>query len=133
MPIFDQGYQHWSGKLSGHAWRWLAITRHGIRAGAKGRMLRIVLLVAWVPALALATMLALWGLIERKAGIVGPLVDIGNDGTQTVLTFDSDPPAPAKNAAIAAGQNAPAGSTKVCSGTIFISGTLTASIASRPN
>ena len=21
MPIFDQGYQHWSGTLSGHAWR----------------------------------------------------------------------------------------------------------------
>ena len=33
MPIFDQGYQHWSGTLSGHAWRWLAITRHGVRVG----------------------------------------------------------------------------------------------------
>jgi hypothetical protein len=31
MPIFDQGYQHWSGALSGHAWRWLVITRHGVR------------------------------------------------------------------------------------------------------
>ena len=33
MPIFDQGYQHWTGHLSGHAWRWLAITRHGVRVG----------------------------------------------------------------------------------------------------
>ena len=33
MPIFDQGYQHWSGKLWGHGWRWLAITRHGVRIG----------------------------------------------------------------------------------------------------
>ena len=31
MPIFDQGYQHWQGTLSGHAWRWLTITRHGVR------------------------------------------------------------------------------------------------------
>ena len=37
MPIFDQGYQHWSGQLSGHAWRWLAITRHGVRIGMQSR------------------------------------------------------------------------------------------------
>ena len=29
MPIFDQGYQHWQGKLAGHTWRWLAITSMG--------------------------------------------------------------------------------------------------------
>ena len=44
MPIFDQGYQHWQGTLSGHAWRWLAISRHGIAMqwkgkGVKGRLL----------------------------------------------------------------------------------------------
>ena len=53
MPIFDQGYQHWSGTLSGHTWRWLAITRHGVRIGLKNRYLRMVLLLAWLPALAL--------------------------------------------------------------------------------
>ena len=36
MPIIDQGYQHWSGELSGHAWRWLAIARHGVRVGHEG-------------------------------------------------------------------------------------------------
>jgi len=51
MPIFDQGYQHWSGELSGHGWRWLAIARNGVRAGLKGWMLRLALLFAWVPAL----------------------------------------------------------------------------------
>ena len=35
MPIFDQGYQHWKGTLSGHAWRWLAITRQGLRGQLK--------------------------------------------------------------------------------------------------
>ena len=37
MPILDQGYQHWKGSLRGHAWRWLAITRQGVRAQLKNR------------------------------------------------------------------------------------------------
>ena len=37
MPIFDQGYQHWQGQLSGQAGRWLAITRQGVRAQLKNR------------------------------------------------------------------------------------------------
>jgi ABC-2 type transport system permease protein len=67
MPIFDQGYQHWNGELSGHGWRWWAITRHGVRVGLKNRFLRYVLFAAWTPALALATILSLWGLLERKS------------------------------------------------------------------
>ena len=46
MPIFDQGYQHWNGTLSGHAWRWLAITRRGVRIGMQGRVLRMFLLLS---------------------------------------------------------------------------------------
>jgi ABC-2 type transport system permease protein len=65
MPIFDQGYQHWSGELSGHGWRWLAVTRHGVRAGMKNRLLRYVLFAAWTPAVALAGILRVWGLLER--------------------------------------------------------------------
>jgi ABC-2 type transport system permease protein len=75
MPIFDQGYQHWSGTLSGHAWRWLAITRHGVRIGMKGMFLRIALLIAWLPAIVLAFMLCLWGLLEQKSNLVTPIVD----------------------------------------------------------
>ncbi len=70
MPIFDQGYQHWTGTLSGHAWRWLAITRHGIRVALTNRWLRIALIVAWLPAIALATMLCIWGLIERQSDLI---------------------------------------------------------------
>src|ERR1700730_17636958 len=76
MPIFDQGYQHWSGQLSGHAWRWLAITRQGVRNGMKGRLLRIALLLAWLPAIALAAALCIWGLVERKFNVVTPIVDM---------------------------------------------------------
>ena len=71
MPIFDQGYQHWSGHLSGHTWRWLAITRHGVQIGKKNLLMRIYLLFAWAPALVLAFLLCIWGLVERKSDLVG--------------------------------------------------------------
>lgn len=67
MPIFDQGYQRWSGKLSGHAWRWLAITRHGLRVALAGTWVRRILFFAWLPSLVLAAMLCLWGLLERQS------------------------------------------------------------------
>ena len=54
MPIFDQGYQHWKGRLAGHAWRWLAITRHGVRTQLRSRWLWGLLLMSMVPALLLA-------------------------------------------------------------------------------
>lgn len=67
MPIFDQGYQHWNGPLTGHSWRWLAVARHGVRTTLKGRVVKLMLLAAWVPALALVVVLALWGLLEQQA------------------------------------------------------------------
>jgi ABC-2 type transport system permease protein len=70
MPIFDQGYQHWSGTLSGPAWRWLAITRHGIRVAFTNRWLRIALIVSWLPAIVLATALCLWGLLEQQSELI---------------------------------------------------------------
>jgi ABC-2 type transport system permease protein len=76
MPIVDQGYQHWSGRLSGHAWRWLAITRQGVRIGKRVRFLRIFLLLAWLPAILLAVVLCLWGLVERQSAAVAALAPI---------------------------------------------------------
>jgi ABC-2 type transport system permease protein len=67
MPIFDQGYQHWQGRLSGHRWRWLAVARHGVRTQLKNRFIRLMLLVAWLPAIALVTALTVWGLLEQQA------------------------------------------------------------------
>jgi len=75
MPIFDQGYQHWSGHLSGHAWRWLAITRHGVKSGMKNRWIRIFLLVAWLPAIPMVVALCLWGLLERNSDFIAPVVE----------------------------------------------------------
>jgi ABC-2 type transport system permease protein len=70
MPIFDQGYQHWTGQLSSPAWRWLAIARQGVRVGLANRWLRLLLLFAWMPAFALAAMLCTWGLIERNSDLI---------------------------------------------------------------
>jgi ABC-type transport system involved in multi-copper enzyme maturation permease subunit len=67
MPIFDQGYQHWRGPLSGHAWRWLTIAGHGVRVLRKNRIVFFTVLFAWLPALVLVTALALWGLVEQQS------------------------------------------------------------------
>src|SRR3954462_872362 len=70
MPIFDQGYQHWSGHLSSHAWRWLAITRRGVRTATHGRIVRLALIVAFLPAIVLVFVLCIWGLIERQSAAI---------------------------------------------------------------
>lgn len=67
MPIFDQGYQHWQGPLSGRVWRWLTIARHGVRVQSGNRILRFLLLLAWLPALGLIGAMVLWGLVERHS------------------------------------------------------------------
>lgn len=73
MPIFDQGYQHWSGALSGHAWRWLAVARHGVRVSMTNRMVRLVLLLSWMPAASFAAALCVWGLLEQKSPLIASI------------------------------------------------------------
>ena len=76
-------------------------------------------------------------IVAQQEANLGPLIGIDNDGAQTVLTLDTDLPASAKNAVIAADQNGqpavPAGSRQVCRGSVYIAGALTPSTASRPN
>src|SRR6516225_3045821 len=67
MPIFDQGYQHWKGPLAGHAWRWLAIARQGVRVQVRGWIVRILLVLAWLPAVGLVGAVVLWGLVEQRS------------------------------------------------------------------
>jgi len=76
-------------------------------------------------------------IVGQNEDDLGPLTGIGNDGTQTTLTFDTDPPSPANHAVIAADSNGqpvvPASSTQVCRGTVFIAGAATPATATRPN
>jgi ABC-2 type transport system permease protein len=74
VPIFDQGYQHWKGPLAGHAWRWLTIARHGVRVQLKSRIVWGLLILAWLPAVALVAVVAVWGLVEQKSAGVLNLV-----------------------------------------------------------
>jgi ABC-2 type transport system permease protein len=74
MPVFDQGYQHWNGTLSGHAWRWLTIARQGVRVALQNLFLRFFTLMAMFPALMLVGVLILWGLLEQNAEFAKPLL-----------------------------------------------------------
>ncbi len=72
MPIFDQGYQHWNGRLAGHSWRWLAITREGVRAQFRKKGTKWTVLTAFTPSLMLAGALVLWGLLEQGSTLLEP-------------------------------------------------------------
>lgn len=74
MPIFDQGYQHWDGRLSGQAARWLPIVRRGVAVGFGNRWLRLTLLSAFGPPFLLTGFLALWGLFEQKSSFITPFL-----------------------------------------------------------
>ena len=69
-----------------------------------------------------------------KEGQLGPLINIGNDGTSTVLTWDTDGDAPDKHAVIYKNGTQPTtGVTTVASGKIFLSDSLTDCTAVRPS
>ena len=68
---------------------------------------------------------ALNRLVAQQEDLLGPLVAIGNDGAQTVLTFDMDQDPPEKHAVIS-----PAGGP---TGKVFVSGVLTDAVATRAN
>lgn len=51
MGIREQGYRHWEGTYSGHAWRWWTITRASLRATVYTKprlfLLLILIMIAW--------------------------------------------------------------------------------------
>jgi len=49
MPIHDQGYRHWNGRLRGRIWRSLVIANCGIRLALKKRNLIAMVLLCIVP------------------------------------------------------------------------------------
>jgi ABC-2 type transport system permease protein len=79
MPIFDQGYQHWQGRLRSHRWAWLAIAGQGIRTQFRNRWTRAVLSMAIAPALSLAAFAIVWGLCEQKAALIQPFLEFFRD------------------------------------------------------
>ncbi len=54
MALYDQGYRHWDGALSGHATRWLTITQHGVRQALRNKWLVGLLLLSQLPMIGLS-------------------------------------------------------------------------------
>ncbi len=76
MPIFDQGYQHWQGHLSGRGLHWWAITWRGVRTLFRSRWIRVAVIFSLSPCLALAAVLVLWGMIENRVSFIQPLLSL---------------------------------------------------------
>ncbi|MFO0906929.1 MAG: ABC transporter permease subunit [Isosphaeraceae bacterium] len=77
MPIFDQGYQHWNGRFSSHAWRWLAVTRQGVRQQIGRRWwTKWLVAAAFVPGFVLAGVLIFWGLFEQQSALLQPIMSL---------------------------------------------------------
>ena len=72
MPIFDQGYQHWDGRLRGQASRIGVITARGIRVQLRNRWVRWILVASLGPAFLLSIFLIIWGLFETKSTLLTP-------------------------------------------------------------
>ena len=62
---------------------------------------------------------------------IGPLTNIGNDGTYTTIGIDTDAGLPASHTVIVTSSPIPQGTTQVATGQIFVSGTITAATAYR--
>ncbi|HEY2071081.1 MAG TPA: hypothetical protein VGG48_16105 [Rhizomicrobium sp.] len=74
-------------------------------------------------------------IVSQNEQITGPITAMGNDGTNSTFDFDATVSTlPVKIAIIVPNTSpAPASSTSVCTGTIFIAGVLTPCTAYRPN
>jgi len=64
MPIYDQSYAHWKGRLEGHVFRWFPITTNGIRLVFRKKMLLILLGLALIPFLIRLGMVVLYHYFE---------------------------------------------------------------------
>ncbi|MGE0433401.1 MAG: hypothetical protein AB7K09_03060 [Planctomycetota bacterium] len=49
MPIYDIGYQPWEGERLPVSQRWWPITRTGVRLAWQSKMLRRLIVIAWMP------------------------------------------------------------------------------------
>jgi hypothetical protein len=62
-------------------------------------------------------------LVEQQEEVLGPLLSIGNDGSQTLLTFDLERDPPESHTAIGIG-DPPPNSATLTTGKVFVAGEL---------
>ena len=71
-------------------------------------------------------------LVEQQESILGPLVTIGNDGTENLLIFDFERDPPEKHAIVDTAEPPP-NVTVLATGKVFIAGQLEDVLVYRPN
>ena len=49
MPVHDVGYRTWEGKKTSPLFRWMIITKTGVRLAMKSAWVRRILFAAWLP------------------------------------------------------------------------------------
>ena len=49
MPIYDQSYAHWKGRLEGHIFRWLPITLNNIRLVFRSKIFKVLFILGLIP------------------------------------------------------------------------------------
>ncbi|MHC4942670.1 MAG: ABC transporter permease [Planctomycetota bacterium] len=59
MPIYDQSYAHWKGRLEGRIFRWLPITSNGLKLVFRRKLLLLLLGLALIPFVVRAGMVVL--------------------------------------------------------------------------
>jgi len=64
MPIYDQSYAHWKGRLEGHIFRWLPITLNGIRLPFRSKLFLVLFILSLVPFVIRAGMIVLFSYVE---------------------------------------------------------------------
>lgn len=73
-------------------------------------------------------------IVQQEESMLGALMSMGNNGSKTALSFDTDAPVASYStitADVGGNPQPPAGRARVCSGTIYISGALSAATAFR--
>jgi len=54
MPVYDQSYKGWEGKLKSHSLRWWVVTKYGVKTAFKKKAVRGLLMFALLPFIASA-------------------------------------------------------------------------------
>lgn len=82
MPVHDLGYREWSGERLPPFARWKAIASTGVRLAWKGKYLKRLLVVAWIPVLYVVALLVAieWVILQEGAAAVAGILPAVADG-----------------------------------------------------
>lgn len=91
MPVHDLGYRPWSGERLPPLDRWKAIVSTGVRLAWKGKYLKRLLIVAWIPVLYVAVLLVAveWVMLQQGAAAVAGVLPAIVDGPAEIARLSA--------------------------------------------